>query len=75
MPFNNAARIDFARRASDKKRIMRALLLHWYDQSELYAFLLVFLVVPLGFYGLYLFLLKVAGDPALPEKDDSNGSH
>lgn len=54
---------------------MRALLLHWYDQSELYAFLLVFLVVPLGFYGLYLFLLKVAGDPALPEKDDSNGSH
>ncbi len=55
---------------------MRALLLHWYDQSELYAFLLVFIVVPLGFYGLYLFLVKLAGDSAaLPKKDDGNGSH
>jgi hypothetical protein len=73
--FRDAARIVFELQASDKKPIMRAFLLHWYDQSELYAFLLVFIVVPLGFYGLYLFLLKCAGDSALPKKDDTNGSH
>ncbi len=37
------------------------LLLHWYEMSEIYAMLLAWIVVPLGFTALFLFMRNQFG--------------
>ena len=38
-----------------------AFLIHWYHMAEVYAVILVWIVIPLGFFASYLFLQRHYG--------------
>jgi hypothetical protein len=54
---------------------MSSFLIHWYANSEVYAFLLVWAAIPTGFYALYLFLSNHSAMNPESEKDGTDGKH